>query len=739
MTSLRNTLIALAGAGLAASGAEIAAQDRPLTAGLTDVYRVGGLAAPEWAQFVRPIQMGFDGAGNLYVLDPEAGRVVVIDAGGDLVRTVGRKGEGPGEFQIPSDLVVWRDGRFAVADQGHGAYQLFGRDGQLERFVRMSTASGQAGMAAARKAVRADPAGGAVIAEGAGMGAILFSVFAEEFEGETVDVTGEDGKLERLDLSGEVAVAESIARARLIAPETMDVEAPYFAPVVVWDVLPNGTIGYFDSTAYQINLVGADGGSKGVLERPVRPEAVTGRIRSAVIEHLLGELEERLEEAMGQMEELLGRRRWKRCRKCWRSSRKKSGTRNSTPRSRCCAGCGPPGAAPSGCSGGAKIHGMTWVPSMSWDRTARTWGPCPRGNPGCRSRSGPTVWLRSWSGTSWMWFRSWSGDCPTRYVRTRTRGPLQPGDEDQQPGMMDVSPVLPVRARPRVRFGTAAFAGIAGWAVTAGPVAAQDRPLAADFEEVWRVGGLDAPTWAQFSDGALPIGFDAAGNLHVLDPDASQVVVVDSRGELVRTVGRKGEGPGEFIRPIELGVWRDGRFVVMDPGHQAFQIFGPDGELERFVKTGREPIFVRFLATRVDPREDAMIVQGPPPNPARRAIAESVAGSRPDGRADDRGLERLKLRGDVMAVEPVLRAWRIQRMTTNGPDPRSSGTRVPRISPGWHRRSRGLGGTSNRNCSGMSCPTAPSPTPTPRPTSSSLRRRTLRSSMRSGARYLPNP
>lgn len=235
--------------------------------------------------------------------------------------------------------------------------------------------------------------------------------------------------------------------------------------------------------------------------------------------------------------------------------------------------------------------------------------------------------------------------------------------------MKDVSPVPHGHARPRGLPGVAAFAGIAALAVTAGPAAAQDRPLAADFEEVYRVGGLDAPAWAQFGDGALPIGFDAAGNLHVLDPDAAQVVVVDSRGELVRTVGRKGEGPGEFIRPIELGVWRDGRFVVMDPGHQAFQIFGPDGELERFVKTGRAPIFVRFLATRVDPREDAMIVQGPPPNPARRAIAQSVAGTGSDDRADDRGLERLKLRGDVMAVEPVLRAWRIPRDDDEWPGP----------------------------------------------------------------------
>lgn len=238
---------------------------------------------------------------------------------------------------------------------------------------------------------------------------------------------------------------------------------------------------------------------------------------------------------------------------------------------------------------------------------------------------------------------------------------------------MGVSPGQHGHARPRVRFRILACAGLVAWAAIGSRAAAQDRPLNAYFEEVYRVGGLDAPTWAQFGDplfgGVLPMGFDGAGNLHVLDPDASRVVVIDRRGVLVRTVGRKGEGPGEFIRPIELGVWRDGRFVVMDPGHQAFQIFGPDGGLDHFVKTGGAPIFVRFLAARVDPRADAMIVQGPPPNPARWAIAESVTGTKPDERADDRGLERLRLRADVMTVEPVLQAWRIPRDDDEWPRP----------------------------------------------------------------------
>lgn len=291
--------MALAWTGTLSSVAQ--AQDRPLAPDLTEVYRAGGLTAPDWAQFTSPSRMGFDARGNLYVLDREASHVVVIDSNGDLVMTVGREGEGPGEFQGPSDLVVWRDGRFVVVDQMHAAYQLFGPSGALERYVRMSATASEAGLAAARNKLRADPVGGSLIAEGPGLGAMLFSVFAEEFGGDQVDVIGEIGKLERLDLSGEVAVAEAIARARVIPPADLEQDRPYFAPEVTWDVLPDGTIGYFDSTAYEINLVDPDGSAKGVLERPLHPEAVTPRIRSAVIEHLIERFDEESAELIAEM------------------------------------------------------------------------------------------------------------------------------------------------------------------------------------------------------------------------------------------------------------------------------------------------------------------------------------------------------------------------------------------------------------------------------------------------------
>jgi hypothetical protein len=50
-----------------------------------------------------------DKAGNLYVLDNSEQRVKVFTAQGRLIRTIGRKGQGPGEFQSASRMQLLRD------------------------------------------------------------------------------------------------------------------------------------------------------------------------------------------------------------------------------------------------------------------------------------------------------------------------------------------------------------------------------------------------------------------------------------------------------------------------------------------------------------------------------------------------------------------------------------------------------------------------------------------------------
>ena len=287
------------------------AQDRPLTVDMTEVYRVGGVNAQEWAFFGPALPMSFDGAGNLLVLDVVNNRIVVIGPDGRLVRVVGREGEGPGEFQLSVVIAVWRDGRFAVPDMGHSAIQVFNPDGKLERFVKLASENTQlAGALGFREKIRADPLGDGVIAQGVRGMVAQMANFANRLQGHPEDENPagvDDRALETLDLSGDVMISQQILQgwrpprpgvslssageadwSRVVATT----EDRYFEPEFHWDVLPDGTIAYSDSSAYAIKLASPDGSVSEVLRRPLAPQAVSERIRQATIAFHLQRFEE---------------------------------------------------------------------------------------------------------------------------------------------------------------------------------------------------------------------------------------------------------------------------------------------------------------------------------------------------------------------------------------------------------------------------------------------------------------
>lgn len=301
-----NVSACLGAAAIVATATSAAAQDRdrPLDAGFEEVYRVGGAAAPEWAQFTMPGPVGFDRSGNLFMLDVLAAEVIVIGTGGQRVRTIGGPGEGPGEFRSAGDMVVWRDGRIAVADVGHGAYQLFDPAGDLERFVGMGGGDNPLlAMTTIRIATRGAPDGGSLFAQGTpnmlgGLSGAMAEMMGVEVE--TPDRVDDRG-IERLDLSGDVVTAEPVLQAwsppsepapELSASDLTDMSAmmgsmfgqvTHYEPALLWDLLPDGTIAYSDSSAYVVNLRAPDGSVRAVLTRALRPERVTPRIRAATI------------------------------------------------------------------------------------------------------------------------------------------------------------------------------------------------------------------------------------------------------------------------------------------------------------------------------------------------------------------------------------------------------------------------------------------------------------------------
>jgi hypothetical protein len=72
-----------------------------------------------------------DSAGNLYVLDGDAYRVLVFDSAGDFVRMFGREGGGPGEFKLTLSFTVSSDGTSALFDLGKRSLVRFDADGSV--------------------------------------------------------------------------------------------------------------------------------------------------------------------------------------------------------------------------------------------------------------------------------------------------------------------------------------------------------------------------------------------------------------------------------------------------------------------------------------------------------------------------------------------------------------------------------------------------------------------------------
>lgn len=120
----------------------------------------------------------FDRLANVTV-DPKGDRIYLVDIGGvasqqHRVRVVdaasgeplfdfGKRGSGNGEFNFPRDLAVGKDGRLYIVDSGNFRVQVFDRDGKfLKSFGNVGR---QIGQFARPKEIATDPAGNVYVVD----------------------------------------------------------------------------------------------------------------------------------------------------------------------------------------------------------------------------------------------------------------------------------------------------------------------------------------------------------------------------------------------------------------------------------------------------------------------------------------------------------------------------------------------------------------------------------------------
>jgi hypothetical protein len=87
--------------------------------------------------FYRGVKIAVDKDGNIYVLDRGNHRIQKYDKNGQYLLTIGSKGQGPGEFQNPSDIYIVSNGNIYVND--FQRISIFDEEGILRDTISTDT------------------------------------------------------------------------------------------------------------------------------------------------------------------------------------------------------------------------------------------------------------------------------------------------------------------------------------------------------------------------------------------------------------------------------------------------------------------------------------------------------------------------------------------------------------------------------------------------------------------------
>jgi len=80
---------------------------------------------------------------------------------------------------------------------------------------------------------------------------------------------------------------------------------------------------------------------------------------------------------------------------------------------------------------------------------------------------------------------------------------------------------------------------------------------------------------------------DSNGNIYAIDTSSAHIRVFDSNGQFLRTVGSKGQGPGEMQMPLFVQITSQDEIAVYDYLTQRLVLFSLEGKYLRQVSAAR--------------------------------------------------------------------------------------------------------------------------------------------------------
>lgn len=117
---------------------------------------------------------------------------------------------------------------------------------------------------------------------------------------------------------------------------------------------------------------------------------------------------------------------------------------------------------------------------------------------------------------------------------------------------------------------------VSGDRTVSNPVMGDPKLLTVDMPELWRLGG-DTSDEEEFFGVIRDINVDEQGDAYLLDNQLSEIKIYDKDGVSGRSIGREGEGPGEFRYPISMFFTQDGKVAVVQSMPAKIVLLTKDG------------------------------------------------------------------------------------------------------------------------------------------------------------------
>jgi hypothetical protein len=116
-------------------------------------------------------------------------------------------------------------------------------------------------------------------------------------------------------------------------------------------------------------------------------------------------------------------------------------------------------------------------------------------------------------------------------------------------------------------------------ALTTANILGAQSPEARTFQVVWRAGAGADPD-SSFAD-ISSLAVAPNGDVVAWDRRTPALRLHNDAGKFVRTIGRKGDGPGEYKAVSGIAYGPDGRFYVWDSGNCRLNVHGQNGDFEK--------------------------------------------------------------------------------------------------------------------------------------------------------------